>query len=51
MTIKQVAERAGVSVASVSNVINGNYHKVSAEIRPTLSRAVWRRRRAGSSAW
>lgn len=24
MTIKQVAEKAGVSVASVSNVVNGN---------------------------
>jgi DNA-binding LacI/PurR family transcriptional regulator len=25
MTIKQIAEKAGVSVASVSNVINGDY--------------------------
>lgn len=33
VTIKQIAELAGVSVASVSNVINGNYHKVSQETR------------------
>ena len=33
MTLKQIAEQAGVSVASVSNVINGNFHKVSAETR------------------
>ena len=36
MTIKQIAERAGVSVASVSNVINGNYRKVSAETRKRI---------------
>ena len=42
MTIKQIAQQAGVSVASVSNVINGNYHKVSDETRKKieLSRVV-----------
>lgn len=40
MTIKQVAERAGVSVASVSNVINGNYHKVSAETRRKIEQII-----------
>lgn len=40
MTIKQVAEKAGVSVASVSNVINGNYHKVSAETRFKIERII-----------
>lgn len=40
MTIKQVAEKAGVSVASVSNVINGNYHKVSAETRRKIEKII-----------
>ena len=40
MTIKQVAERAGVSVASVSNVVNGNFHKVSAETRRKIERII-----------
>ena len=40
MTIKQVAEKAGVSVASVSNVVNGNYHKVSAETRRKIERII-----------
>ena len=40
MTIKQVAEKAGVSVASVSNVINGNYHKVSAETRRKIEQII-----------
>ncbi len=40
MTIKQVAERAGVSVASVSNVINGNYHKVSVETRRKIEQII-----------
>ena len=31
MNLKMIAERAGVSTATVSNVINGNYHKVSEE--------------------
>ena len=29
MNLKTIADRAGVSTATVSNVINGNYHKVS----------------------
>ena len=40
MTIKQIAERAGVSVASVSNVINGNYHKVSAQTRERIEKII-----------
>ncbi len=31
MNLKSIAEKAGVSTATVSNVINGNYHKVSQE--------------------
>jgi LacI family transcriptional regulator len=31
MNLKAIAELAGVSTATVSNVINGNYHKVSQE--------------------
>lgn len=31
MNLKTIAEKAGVSTATVSNVINGNYHKVSQE--------------------
>ena len=33
MNLKTIAEKAGVSTATVSNVINGNYHKVSEETR------------------
>lgn len=40
MTIKEIARRAGVSVASVSNVINGNYHKVSDETRFKIERII-----------
>ena len=29
MNLKTIAEKAGVSTATVSNVINGNHHKVS----------------------
>lgn len=31
MNLKTIAQKAGVSTATVSNVINGNYHKVSRE--------------------
>lgn len=31
MNLKAIAEKAGVSTATVSNVINGNHHKVSKE--------------------
>lgn len=31
MNLKTIAQKAGVSTATVSNVINGNYHKVSQE--------------------
>ena len=31
MTLKEIARTAGVSTATVSNVINGNFHKVSAD--------------------
>ncbi|MEE0957583.1 MAG: LacI family DNA-binding transcriptional regulator [Ruminococcus sp.] len=40
MTIKQIAEKAGVSVASVSNVINGNFHKVSAQTRERIEKII-----------
>lgn len=30
-TLKEIAQEAGVSMATVSNVINGNHHKVSAD--------------------
>ena len=40
MTIKQIAAMAGVSVASVSNVINGNFHKVSVETRRKIERII-----------
>ena len=31
MNLKDIANEAGVSTATVSNVINGNFHKVSQE--------------------
>ena len=40
MTIKEIARQAGVSVASVSNVINGNYHKVSDETRKKIEKII-----------
>lgn len=40
MTIKQIAEKAGVSAASVSNVINGNYHKVSPQTRERIEKII-----------
>ena len=33
MNLKEIAKRAGVSTATVSNVINGNYKKVSEDTR------------------
>ena len=30
-TLKEIAQAAGVSMATVSNVINGNYSRVSAD--------------------
>lgn len=39
MTIKDVAKRAGVSIATVSNVINGSRH-VSAELEEKVRRAI-----------
>lgn len=40
MTLKDIAEMAGVSVASVSNVINGNFHKVSDETRRKIEKII-----------
>lgn len=40
MTLKEIAALAGVSVASVSNVINGNHHKVSRETREKIERII-----------
>lgn len=40
MTIKEIAQRAGVSIASVSNVINGNFHKVSEETRKKIEKII-----------
>ena len=40
MNLKTIAEKAGVSVATVSNVINGNYHKVSDETRRKIEQII-----------
>lgn len=40
MNLKEVAERAGVSTATVSNVVNGNFHKVSEETRQRVEKIV-----------
>ncbi|MCR5324066.1 MAG: LacI family transcriptional regulator [Lachnospiraceae bacterium] len=40
MNLKDIAERAGVSTATVSNVINGNYHKVSEETRSRIENII-----------
>lgn len=40
MTLKEIAELAGVSVATVSNVINGNINKVSRETREKVERII-----------
>ena len=40
MNLKTIAEKAGVSVATVSNVVNGNYHKVSEETRRKIEQII-----------
>ena len=40
MNLKTIAEKAGVSTATVSNVINGNYHKVSEETRKRVEKII-----------
>lgn len=40
MNQKIIAEKAGVSTATVSNVINGNYHKVSQETVEKVRRVI-----------
>ncbi len=40
MNIKTIAERVGVSTATVSNVINGNFGKVSAETREKIETVI-----------
>ncbi len=40
MNIKTIAERVGVSTATVANVINGNFGKVSAETREKIEAVI-----------
>lgn len=40
MNLKMIAEKAGVSTATVSNVINGNDHKVSRETRQKVQKII-----------
>lgn len=40
MNLKTIAERAGVSTATVSNVINGNHHKVSQDTIERVKRII-----------
>lgn len=40
MNLKTIAELAGVSVATVSNVVNGNYHKVSEDTRKRIEKII-----------
>lgn len=40
MNLKTIAQRAGVSTATVSNVINGNNHKVSEETRRRVNEII-----------
>ena len=40
MNLKTIAQKAGVSTATVSNVINGNHHKVSRETIERVQRIV-----------
>lgn len=40
MNLKSIAELAGVSTATVSNVLNGNFHKVSEETRVKVEKII-----------
>lgn len=40
MNLKSIAQKAGVSTATVSNVINGNHHKVSRETIERVQRII-----------
>ncbi len=40
MNLKEIAALAGVSTATVSNVVNGNYHKVSAATREKIEKII-----------
>ncbi len=40
MNLKDIAELAGVSIATVSNVINGNHQKVSVETRKKIEKII-----------
>ena len=40
MNLKTIAKLAGVSTATVSNVINGNYHKVSEDTRRKVEKII-----------
>ena len=40
ITLKEVAEKCGVSATTVSNVINGNNHKVSEETRKRVNEII-----------
>ena len=40
MNLKTIAQKAGVSTATVSNVINGNNHKVSEETRRRVNEII-----------
>lgn len=40
MNLKTIAQIAGVSTATVSNVINGNYHKVSEDTRRKVEKII-----------
>jgi len=40
MNLKMIAKKAGVSTATVSNVVNGNYHKVSEKTRIKVQKII-----------
>ncbi len=40
MNLKTIAEKAGVSTATVSNVVNGNFHKVSDKTRIKVQKII-----------